>query len=441
MPNDPAEQLVDRLRAKQGRRIPTSSLTRLQKSASAAARLGLDVVAGKLRGGEAGLGHLSPEALGRIVESLGELKGVAMKVGQLLSYVDPSLSPEARRMLSVLQVMSQPTGFDQILRTLREDLGARGRTLTDRLDPKPVASASVGQVHRSSLDDGTPVAVKVRHPGVEEAIRADFKTAAIGTLFARLTAPGMNLDEVLAEAKARFLEECDYALEARRQIRFAQLYAAHPFITIPAVHPGVCSARVLTSTWYDGMGLDAFLEAAPFQAERVRASRALYEFYVGTLYRHGLFNADPHPGNLCFSPDGKVTIFDHGCVREFDRDFVAGLVRLSAAVQRDDASATQAALSAVGMFNPSQDFDLTRSLLRGFYAPLLASGRQKLTSEHAISIRQVARMKKSLLRLRLPGKLAFLFRIRIGLHAVLARIGARLDWQELEAELAESAER
>jgi predicted unusual protein kinase regulating ubiquinone biosynthesis (AarF/ABC1/UbiB family) len=200
----------------------------------------------------------------------------------------------------------------------------------------------------------------------------------------------------------------------------------------------VCGARVLTSTWHDGLGLEAFLEDAPFQAERVRASRALYEFYVGSLYRHGLFNADPHPGNLLFSADGRVTIFDHGCVRSFDRDLVAGLRRLSRAVQNDDTSGTQAALAAIGMFNPAQDFDLTRTLLRGFYAPLLASGRQKVSPEHAISIRQVASMKKALRRIRLPGKLAFLFRIRIGLHAVLARIGARLDWQELEAELAES---
>jgi predicted unusual protein kinase regulating ubiquinone biosynthesis (AarF/ABC1/UbiB family) len=438
MHSDPAKQLVDKLRATEGSRIPTSAFARLQKTAGAAARIGVDVIAGKLRGSDAGLGHLPPEAIARAVESFGELKGVAMKVGQLLSYVDPSLGPEARRMLSVLQVMSQPTAFDKVLQTIREDLGARGRTILDHLDRTPAASASVGQVHRSSLDDGTKVAVKVRHPGVEQAIRADFKTAAIGTMFARLTAPGTNLDEVLAEAKARFLEECDYALEARRQARFSQLYADHPFITIPKVHPDVCGPRVLTSTWHDGMGLDAFLEAAPFQAERVRASRALYEFYIGTLYRDGLFNADPHPGNLSFAPDGKVTVFDHGCVREFDRPFVAGLVRLSRAVARDDTADTQAALSAIGMSHPAQDFDLTRFLLRGFYAPLLASGRQKVTAEHAISLRQVAKMRKSLLRIRLPGKLAFLFRIRIGLHAVLARIGGRLDWQELEAELAES---
>jgi len=236
MHSDPAKQLVEKLRAMEGRRIPTSSLTRLQKTAAAAARVGMDVVAGKLRG-QRGDVQLSPEAVSAVVESFGELKGVAMKVGQLLSYIDPSLSPEARRMLSVLQVMSPPTAFPEVVQIIQQDLGTRARGLVGRLERAAVASASVGQVHRSTLDDGTQVAVKVRHPGIEEAIAADFKTAAIGTLFARLTAPGMNLGEVLAEAKTRFLEECDYAVEARRQQQFRTLFADHPFIAIPAVHP------------------------------------------------------------------------------------------------------------------------------------------------------------------------------------------------------------
>jgi predicted unusual protein kinase regulating ubiquinone biosynthesis (AarF/ABC1/UbiB family) len=439
MSNHQASRLANELRANEGRRIPTSSLGRLQKTAAVAARLGMDALAGRLRGEEFGLARLSPEALAKLVESLGELKGVAMKVGQILSYVDASLGPDARRMLSVLQVMSQPTAFPEILQIIRDDLGAHGRALLGRLERDPVASASIGQVHRSLLDDGTRVAVKVRHPGIDEAIRADFRTATIGTMFARLTAPGMNLEEVLAEAKDRFLEECDYALEARRQSRFRAMYAGHPFIAIPAIHPDLCGPRVLTSTWHDGLDLEAFLAAAPWQAERARASRALYEFYVGTLYRHRLFNADPHPGNLLFSADGRVTILDHGCVREFDRDLVAGLVRLSRAIRDDDIAGTRDALTAVGMADSLQEFDATRVLLRGFYAPLLDSGRHAVTPDHAISIRQVAKMKKSLLRMRLPGKLLFLFRIRIGLYAVLARIGARLDWQALEEELAESA--
>ena len=441
MAKDPLQQLLWNLRAQGGRALPTSSLGRLQKTASAAARIGIGALAGRLRGEEFNIGSLPPEAVARLVETLGELKGVAMKAGQILSYVDGSLSPEARRLLAVLQVMSQPTAFTHIQRIIVEDLGPRGRTLLARLEREPVASASIGQVHRAVREDGTRVAVKVRHPGIEEAIRADFKTAAVGTFFANLAVAGANVEGFVAEAEARFLEECDYRLEARRQIRFGEIFAGHASITIPAVHRDVCGPRVLTSTWHDGAGLDAFLDTAAYAAERVRAARALYEFYVGTLYRHGLFNADPHPGNLLFAPDGHVTILDHGCVREFAPDVVVWLARLSRAVRADDARDIQAALLALGVTNPTRDFDVTRSILRGFYAPLLEPGRHRVEPDQAISMGQVAKLKKSLLRLRLPGKLMFLFRIRIGLYAVLARMGARLDWIELEEELADPAAR
>ena len=437
MAKDPLEQLLDNFRAKGGRALSTSPLGRLQKTASVAARIGIGALAGRLRGEEFNLGSLSPEALVKLVETFGELKGVAMKAGQILSYVDGSLPPEARRLLAVLQVMSPPTAFAQIQRTIVEDLGQRGQALLARLEREPVASASIGQVHRALRQDGTRVAVKVRHPGIEEAIRADFKTAAVGTLFAHFAFPDVGVDGFVAEAEARFLEECDYALEARRQIRFREIFAGHPSITIPAVHLDLCGPRVLTSTWHDGAGLDAFLATAAYAAERVRAARALYEFYVGTLYRHGLFNADPHPGNILFAPDGRVTILDHGCVREFEPDVVGRLAGLSRAVREDDARNIQTALAAIGMTDPARDFDVTRAILRGFYAPLLKSGRHRVEPDQAMSMRQVAKLKKSLLRLRLPGKLIFLFRIRIGLYAVLARIGANLDWIELEEELAD----
>jgi predicted unusual protein kinase regulating ubiquinone biosynthesis (AarF/ABC1/UbiB family) len=438
MSNDPVDQLLSKFRAKGGRGLATTPLGRLQKTASVAARVGVGALAGRLRGEEFSVGSLSPEAIAKLVETFGELKGVAMKAGQILSYVDASLSPEARRLLSVLQVMSPATAFTDIQRTIQDDLGTRARGLLARLDREPVASASIGQVHRSTLDDGTRVAVKVRHPGIEDAIRSDFRTAAIGTLFARLVAPEVSVDEMVSEAEARFLEECDYVLEARRQARFRELLAGHPSIDIPAVHRELCSRRVLTSTWHDGLGLDAFIARAPFAAERVRAARSLYEFYVGTLYRHGLFNADPHPGNLLFAEDGRVTILDHGCVREFHPTVVQALVRLSKAVRADDTGDMQAALAQLGMRSPTRDFEVTRNLLRGFYAPLLKTGRRAVEPDQAISLRQVASLKKSLLRMHLPGKLLFLFRIRLGLYAVLARLGAKLDWIELEEELADA---
>lgn len=439
MANDRRQQLFDTLRSAGGKTLPTSSLARLHKTATAAARLGVGALAGKLRGEELSLSGLSPDAVAKLVESLGELKGLAMKAGQILSYVDASLSPEARRLLSVLQVMSQPTPLPQIELAIRGDLGARARSLLARLEAVPVASASIGQVHRSTLEDGTRVAVKVRHPGIEDAIRADLKAASIGSFFAHLAVPGANVEGFIAEAVARFLEECDYELEARRQIRFREIYKDHPAVSIPAIHRDYCGPRVLTSTWHDGLSLEDFLDKAKYEAEKVRAARALYEFYVGTLYRHGLFNADPHPGNLLFLPDGRVTILDHGCVREFASDVVVTLARLSRAVRVDDTAGMQSALLSLGAADPSRGFDITRSILRGFYAPLLESGRHRVQPDQAISMAQVVKLKKNLLRLRLPGKLMFLFRIRIGLYAVLARLGAKLDWVALEEELADPA--
>jgi predicted unusual protein kinase regulating ubiquinone biosynthesis (AarF/ABC1/UbiB family) len=438
MAKDPLQQLLEQLRAEEGKPIPTSAVGRLGRTALTGARMGLGALAGRLRGREVTLGSLSPETLARLVESFGELKGVAMKVGQILSYVDGSLDPEARRLLAVLQVHSQPTPFAQIEQTINEDLGAQAAALLARLERTPVATASIGQVHRALCADGTRVAVKVRHPGIDTAIRADFKAAAIGKLMARAFAPGVDVAEMMGEAQARFLEECDYALEARRQARFVELFAGHASIAIPAVHRNWCGARVLTTRWVEGAGLEAFLATQPAQAARERAARALYEFYVGTLYRHGLFNADPHPGNLLFEPEGRVTILDHGCVREFDRPTVDGLVRLSRAVRADDAAAMQAALGAIGMPAPDAAFDVTRELLRGFFAPLLAPGRHAVARDGAVAMGETAALKRKLMKMRLPGKLLFLFRIRFGLYAVLARLGAALDWAALEDELATS---
>ena len=439
MSKDPLQQLQEllaHLRADEGAPIPTSALGRLRRTMGAGARAGLGALAGRLRGGELNLGSLSPEAMAKLVESFGELKGVAMKVGQIFSYVDGSLAPEARALLAVLQLHSQPTPFAQIEQIIREDLGARGQPLLERIEREPVASASIGQVHRATREDGTRVAVKVRHPGIEEAIRADFKSAAIGKVMASIVAPGVNAAEMIDEAQARFLEECDYVLEAHRQRRFVELFAGHASIRIPAVHLDWSGPRVLTTTWHDGAGLEDFLAAPAPREARERAARSLYEFYVGALYRYRLFNADPHPGNLLFAPDGSVTILDHGCVREFDAESVLSLVRLSRAVRADDSLGIQAALGAIGMPKPARDFEVTRGLLRSFYDPLLVAGRHAIKPDRAVAMVETVKIKRSLARMRLPGKLMFLFRIRFGLYAVLARIGAELDWAALEDELA-----
>jgi hypothetical protein len=289
------------------------------------------------------------------VLSLGELKGIAMKVGQVLSYIDDSLAAETRKLLAMLQTSSQPTAFARIEETLRRDLGPRAEPLLATMDGKPAAAASIGQVHRARLPDGTPVAVKVRHPGIESAIAADFRSARTATVLAHLLAPGSNVEEVIAEARARFLEECDYLLERRRQERFASLYGGHPLIRVPAHIPGTCSSTPVAPSPCSITA--AFVNS--IRAPSPRSPRC----------------HEPYAGRCCRNPRGT---------------------------------------SRAGSAQPRW----TR-----------------------IDLRNVVRDKRAALRLQVPGKLLFLFRIRFGLYAVLSRIHAEVDWQALESNLADEAPR
>ncbi|MBL8949139.1 MAG: hypothetical protein JNK82_00080, partial [Myxococcaceae bacterium] len=342
----------------------------------------------------------------------------------ILSYLDTDLPEEAKRLLAVLQVNSQPTPFEEIERAVPAEL-------LSTLERVPVATASIGQVHRGALPDGTRVAVKVRHPGIEQAIAADFRAAAAGSMLPRLVFAGAG--EMIAEARDTFLAECDYVAERRNTERFGALYAGHEGVTIPQVHAEWCSDRVLVTSWCEGLSFERFVATAS-QSARDRAGALLYELYVGSVYRHGLFNGDPHPGNLLFREDGSLVVLDFGCVREFDAGLVRSLVALSRAVRSDDAGAIRAALGALGAAVPD-DLAVTRKMLRGFFGPLLTPGPHAVTSGLSFDTREIMKDKIAVARMRLPAKLLFLFRIRFGLHSELVRLRSVVDWSALEERL------
>ncbi len=184
------ERLRERLLSAPGRAVPASPFTRIGVTAAAVSRTAASVLAGALRGrGGAGLARADLDTIEQLVASLGQLKGVAMKMGQILGYIDERIPPEARRLLSLLQTQSQPAEPQAIAKVLRRELGRDAGELFASFDPFPVSVASIGQVHRARLPNGTLVAVKVQHPGIEKAIRNDFRLAGAGEAFAR-TLPG-----------------------------------------------------------------------------------------------------------------------------------------------------------------------------------------------------------------------------------------------------------
>lgn len=428
-------KFIDKLRA-EARRGPGSGLGRMARMVRGGAGLAAGVL--RERGADAALSLRDVRRVEALVTRLGELKGLPMKFGQIMSYLEVEMPDEMRELLALLQTQSPATPFDKVEAVIREDLGARAGVLLESLEREPVSIASIGQVHRGRLPDGTPAAVKVRHPDIEEAIRSDFRAATMGTGFAGLVMPGMGATarDFVDELRTRLLEECDYALEADRQERFASLYEGHPEVVVPAVHRDWCGPRVLTASWEEGQDFETFRTRAG-QPERDRAGATLFDFYIGTLYRHDVFHADPHPGNYHFR-DGRVVVFDYGCVRVFGPGVTRAFVRLANAVRDDDRRSVCDALRGLGA-RPSENdaaYDHLRRLLRSFFRPMLEEGRRRIDGRIIIDMNEIMRDKLAVARLRLPGRLMFLFRIRFGLYSVLSRLGAVCDWAALERGLA-----
>lgn len=380
-----------------------------------------------------GRGRAHQKAVEKLVFSLGELKGLPMKVGQFMSYGSRSLPEPTRDGLSVLLTQAQPLPFDRVCGVVREELSDDADELLERMDRTPVAVASIGQVHKTVLSDGTAAAVKVQYPGIDVAIEQDCIPAAIGAYVASWLNPGAKREAFVEEAKSRLLEECDYLREARMQAEFAERFREHPVIWIPPVYSRYSSRRVLTTAYVEGHDLDDFLARDPSMEERDRAGAALFDFYFGSLFTFGRYNRDPHAGNYLFLDDGRVAFLDHGSTRVFERELIVALSELTLAVVNDDGDWMHDALSASGLVEPNQRYDreLARRLLRWFYGPLLKDELSSFESPAEL-VPDLQRHKRELRRLVIPGEFLFLLRMRLGLAAVLERLGARANWWKLQ---------
>jgi predicted unusual protein kinase regulating ubiquinone biosynthesis (AarF/ABC1/UbiB family) len=375
---------------------------------------------------------VEPEAI--VAASLGQLKGPIMKMGQMLGYVDVGLPDALRSAFSALQTNAQPLDAARIQRVLDEDLGDPGRALARAMQTEALSAASVGQVHRSSLPDGTPVAVKVLHPSLSTVIERDLWPAMLAS---KVSAP---LHSMIAEIRQRLLEECDYTLEAERQARFAEIFAGHPTIVVPQVHRAFCSARVLTTTFVEGVHVDAYLSGEqPRAGARNRAGEALFDFYIAPLFQHGVYNSDPHPGNYLFMPDGRVAFVDFGCVREFHGGFVGGLASLVEALMSGDRDRMHEALVALGKRDVSYDREATWRLLHAFFGPLLRDEVLAFDVNAELTLRELVTNAWRARRLADSGELLFLLRTFLGLSSVLARLGARANWRRRLAVVVASA--
>src|ERR1700729_2341433 len=250
-----------------------------------------------------------------VADTLGTMKGVLMKIGQLASYVDDGLAPPARRVLGRLQDSVPPMSPELAAGVIVAELGDVPEAVFSEWDPLPIAAASIGQVHRAITRDGRAVAVKVQYPGIAETIAADLQNVALLRRMLRITAPSQDVDALIAELRDRVLEELDYRREARNQQTIAAHFAGPPTIVVPAIVGELSTRRVITSELADGA---RFADLADWpQSERDLAAETIYRFVFRSLYELHAFNRDPHPGNYLFHGGGRVTFLDFGLVRHF----------------------------------------------------------------------------------------------------------------------------
>jgi predicted unusual protein kinase regulating ubiquinone biosynthesis (AarF/ABC1/UbiB family) len=375
-----------------------------------------------------------------VAQTMGQMKGAFMKLGQMLSFVSDEVPEELRMALASLQASAPPMDFALLRAAAEEELGRPLERAFARFDEKPLASASIGQVHRATLPTGEEVAVKIQYPGVADAIRADLGNA---TMLYRLIAPlypGVDTRSVVDELRGRIIEELDYAREADNQRAFVRLYDGHPFIRVPRVYDSHSTARVLTTEFVDGRRWSDALAAD--EATRARYGEIIFRFVFGSIARHGVFNGDPHPGNYLFDGDGRVVFLDFGCVKYFPDDMLDNWRALVKAHLAGDRAAFSRQLIALTFLPADHDLDLDVlfDYFGYFYEPIQEDREFVVTREYnAKSFKQVFRPDGAAAglskRLNMPRDFVFVNRIQWGVHSVLAHLGARGNFHRIEREL------
>ena len=323
------------------------------RRAAKLARLGAKAGAGLVstrraeRRGDDAAADAGHEAIADAVfETLGSMKGAAMKLGQMMAFVDFDVPDDTtdiyRKKLNALLDQAPATDTKAIEESVTEQYGAPPEDVFGRWDREPIAVASIGQVHRAALPDGTEVAVKVQHPGIAEAIQADLgNMSALRPLF-NLTHPNLDTKPLIEEVRERLRDELDYQKEAAYQQAFYDRFEGHPAIAVPKVFHDWCRPRVLVSEYVEGRTFDDVLSDDSTEA-RDYYGEAIFRFVFSSLYRFRIFNADPHPGNFIFPPSGtspedygKVTFIDFGSARTFSSETRGKLRALHLAVAADN---------------------------------------------------------------------------------------------------------
>jgi len=382
-----------------------------------------------------------------MLKTLGEMKGLPLKVGQMMSYIDgiapPGYEEKFKETLKKLQDKAPPLSPEAAIQVITEELGAPPREIFAEWEYEPFAAASIGQVHRAVTRGGDVVAVKVQYPGIDKAIKNDLKSIhLLGGMLGPLAAK-THAKDTIAELSEVFLSELDYAREAEMANTFRRMHADDPEVVIPRVHQSLSTARVLTTELLEGIGYQQLCDEGT-EEERTAAGLTIWRFMFRSLLKHGYLYADPHPGNYRFLGNGRVGFLDFGCVKQISPEMMQGVKRYMIAAMDGDWDEFDRACIEVLDYKPDdpswkvyrdytiflldpicmEEFRCSKERARQAVTHI-ATGVKGLVLKEGETLPSIPHVPK------MPREFVFMNRLQWGLASVLGGLGTKARFRDL----------
>jgi predicted unusual protein kinase regulating ubiquinone biosynthesis (AarF/ABC1/UbiB family) len=372
---------------------------------------------------------------------LGGLKGPLMKVAQFLSTVPDALPAEYAAELAQLQANAPPMGWSFVRRRMSAELGSNWEARFARFGHEAAAAASLGQVHRATLIDGTDVACKLQYPDMPSVVEADLRQLRLALSIYHRMDNAIQNEEIYKELSERLKEELDYEREAAQMRLYGLMLQGATDVTVPVPIADLSTQRLLTMTWLPGQALQAVLDEDPPEDRRNTIARALFHAWYIPLYRFGVIHGDPHLGNYQVRSDGGINLLDFGAIRVFRPHFLRGVIDLFEAIRDDDREKAHHAYESWGFIGLSNDkMDVLNQWARFLYEPLIED-RERLIQETDDPQygREIAQKVHAGLQrtggVKPPREFVLMDRSAIGLGSVFLRLRARLNWHRMFMDL------
>ena len=384
-----------------------------------------------------------------MLKTLGEMKGLPLKLGQMASYIDglapPGYEERFQAVLKKLQAKAPPLSREAAIKVVTSELGPPEEVFGE-WDADPFAAASIGQVHRATTKAGDPVAVKVQYPNIDKAIENDLKSISMLELMIAPVGRKYHTKEALEEIKTVFLAELDYRTEADNAEQFRAIHRGDDEIVIPRVFYSYSTKRVLTCELIGGEDYASFCARASAE-ERNAASATIWRFMFRSLFVHGWLYADPHPGNYRFLGGGRIAFLDFGCVKVLPPELLAGTKRYTLAAMDEQWDEFEKACVDVLGYDPTdvEPYKLFIEYTKLLLAPLTTDGTFKHT--HKVAREAVAFLVRGAKKnakpkegellpnfpkpIHPPQEHMFMNRLQWGLASVMAGIGGEGNWRRI----------